>query len=158
VSNYRYPGNSEQAAGAVRWQERVIPRRRARRRRGTAVVEFAIAAPVLFLTIFASIEFARVHMIRNTIGNACYEAARRGIVPGVTAQDVRDEANLLLSTASIAGATVTVTPTTIQHTTPEVTVSISVPMNANGWIAPMFFGGKTLAASSTLARESYGEP
>ena len=127
-------------------------------RRGTGVVEFSIAAPALFLTIFASIEFARVHMIRNTIGNACYEAARRGIVPGVTAQDVEDEADLMLSTASIAGATVTVTPSTILPTTPKITVDISVPMNANGWIAPMFFDGKTLTASSTLAREEYGEP
>jgi Flp pilus assembly protein TadG len=121
-------------------------------------VEFSIAAPVLFLTIFASIEFARVHMIRNTIGNACYEAARRGIVPGVTVQDVEDEANLMLSTASISGATVTVTPSAILPTTTELTVDISVPMDANGWIAPMFFGGKTLTASSTLAREEYGEP
>ena len=31
-------------------------------------------------------------------------------------------------------------------------------MDANGWIAPMFFSGKTLTATSTLARESYGEP
>jgi Flp pilus assembly protein TadG len=127
-----------------------------RTRRGTGVVEFSIAAPVLFLTIFASIEFARVHFIRNTINNASYEGARRGIVPGATEQDVIDEAELLMSTASIAGATITVTPSTILATTPEITVDISVPMDANGWIAPMFFGGKTLTASSTLAREEYG--
>jgi Flp pilus assembly protein TadG len=134
------------------------PHQRVRARRGTAVVEFAFAAPVLFLTIFTSIEFARVHMIRHTVGNAAYEAARRGIVPGVTASDVRDEANLLLSSASIANATVTVTPSTIQPTTPEISVSISVPLNDNGWIAPLFFGGKTVAATTTLSREEYGEP
>jgi Flp pilus assembly protein TadG len=129
-----------------------------RTRRGTGVVEFAIAAPVLFLTIFASIEFARVHFIRNTINNAAYEAARRGIVPGVTSQDVIDEANLLMSSASIAGATVDVTPTTILPTPSEVTVEITVPMDMNGWIAPMFFGGKSVSSASTLARESYGTP
>jgi hypothetical protein len=112
----------------------------------------------LFLTIFTSIEFARVHMIRHTVGNATYESARRGIVPGATATDVRDTANLLLSTASIAGATVTVTPSTIQPTSPQVTVDISVPLDSNGWIAPIFFGGKIVSATTTLARESYGEP
>jgi Flp pilus assembly protein TadG len=139
-------------------QQAAVPRRRRRSRRGTAVVEFAFAAPILFLTVFTSIEFARVHMIRNTVGNAAYEAARRGIITGITAAAVEDEAELLLSTASIANATVTVTPTTILPTTTEVTVSISVPMNSNGWIAPLFFGGKTISASTTLARESYGEP
>ena len=131
---------------------------RLRMRRGTAVVEFAFAAPILFLTIFTSIEFGRVHFIRNTVNNACYEAARRGIVPGITADDIRDEADLLLSSASITGASVTVDPETIDSSTPEVTVTIVVPLDSNGWIAPLFFGGKTIAASTTLAREDYGSP
>ena len=80
------------------------------KRKGVAAVEFAITAPILFLIFFAMIEFARFNMIRHGIDSAVYEGARRGIVPGATADDVTLSAEAILRAVSTTNATVTVVP------------------------------------------------
>jgi Flp pilus assembly protein TadG len=119
------------------------------------VVEFAICAPILFMFFFAALEFSRVNMIRQTIENATYEGSRRGIVPGATAADCQNAAQLVLNTVSANGATIDVTPTVITPSTTEVTVSISVPVGSNSWVAPVFFAGKTLSNEMTMRRERF---
>jgi Flp pilus assembly protein TadG len=58
----------------------VRSRRRRRNERGAGVVEFAIVAPVLFLLMFASIDFSLI-LIGSTVGgNAAREGARVGII------------------------------------------------------------------------------
>ena len=120
---------------------------------GATTVEFAICCPILFLFTFASLEFSRVNMIRQTVENAVYEGCRRGIVPGATAADVADTAQAVLNTISTSGAQITVDPTTITEDTTEVSVSVVVPVNANSWVAPFFFKNKQLSSELTMRRE-----
>lgn len=132
------------------------PRRRScvrRIRLGAVVVEFAICAPILFMFFFASLEFSRVNMIRQSIENAAYEGARRGIVPGATAADCRASAQAVLNSVMARNATITVTPAVIVRNTPEVTVAISVPVNSNSWVIPVFFANRTVSGTMTLKRE-----
>ena len=112
-------------------------------RTAAVVVEFAICAPILFLFFFASLEFSRVNMIRQSVENAVYEGARRGIVPGATAANCRTSAQAVLNSISASGATITVTPTVITKDTPEVTVAVTVPVNNNSWVIPVFFDGRS---------------
>jgi Flp pilus assembly protein TadG len=130
-------------------------RRRASPRTGAVVVEFAICAPILFLFFFASLEFSRVNMIRQSVENAVYEGARRGIVPGATADDCRNSAQVVLNSISARDATINVTPAVITKNTPEVTVAVSVPVNNNSWVIPVFFRDKNIASSMTLNRERF---
>jgi Flp pilus assembly protein TadG len=123
--------------------------------RGAVVTEFAICAPILFLFFFAALEFSRVNMIRQSVENAVYEGSRRGIVPGATADDCRNSAQVILNTISVNDATVTVTPAAITPQTTEVTVEVSVPINSNSWVAPFFFRDRTIANSMTLRRERF---
>jgi hypothetical protein len=58
-----------------------------------------------------------------------------------------------LNTVSTNNATIDVTPTVITSNTPEVTVEISVPINDNSWVPPLFFENKNLVNSMTLQRE-----
>jgi Flp pilus assembly protein TadG len=58
-------------------------------RRGTAAVEFAMTAPLLFMMIYASVELGHANMVLNATEAACYEGARVGIVPGATADECR---------------------------------------------------------------------
>jgi Flp pilus assembly protein TadG len=139
---------------------RVLPRprpsslRRGRRqRRATTTVEFAVTLPLVLLLFFGSIEFARVNLLRHTAAQAAYEGARRGIVPGATASDVQTVAQQILNSAFASGYTVAITPSTITRNTTQVTVDISIPLTSNSWVAPMYFGGKTLTKSFTLQRE-----
>jgi Flp pilus assembly protein TadG len=118
-------------------------------------VEFALCAPLLFFFFFAALEFSRVYMMRQTIENAVYEGSRRGIVPGATADNCRAAAQAVLNTVSINSAQITVSPTVIAPDTPEVTVSIEVPVNSNSWVTPFFFNGRSLEGEMTLRRERY---
>jgi Flp pilus assembly protein TadG len=127
----------------------------ARRRGGTTTVEFSVCLPLVLLLFFGAIEFSRVNMLRHTLTAAAYEGARRGIVPGATADDVRTTATDVLGCAFATGYTIDVAPATITAATTEVTVTISLPIEQNSWIACMFFSGKTLSKSFTLRRERY---
>ncbi|MCG3137162.1 MAG: hypothetical protein HJJLKODD_01005 [Phycisphaerae bacterium] len=53
-----------------------------RRRSGTSTVELAIIAPVLFLTLFAIIEFGYLFFCRAKVQEAASEACRLAISPG----------------------------------------------------------------------------
>jgi len=133
---------------------RTMRNRKRNPRRGAVAVEMAITLPILFLFVFTSIEFARMNVIRHTVDNAAYEAARRAIVPGATAADADSVARSILSTVGTKGITVTVTPAVIRLDSPEVRVDISVACDQNGFITPVFFKGKQLTGRSTLRREA----
>jgi Flp pilus assembly protein TadG len=132
-----------------------VTRRKSKRsvRRGVALVEFALTAPLLFLILFASIEFMRVNTIVNSIENAAYEGARRGIVPGATADEVVAEAKALTDAIGIRNAVIDVEPTEITLDTPQITVTVNVPADSNAFIAPRFFAGDTITKTCTLSRE-----
>jgi Flp pilus assembly protein TadG len=121
-------------------------------RRGAVTVEFAITAPILFLLVFAGIEFSRVNMIRNTLQNAAYEGARRGILPGSTSSECESAAEDILEFVGIRSFDIDVTP--ITQASADVTVTVEVPITAaNGYVTPRFFLGRILRTSITLPRE-----
>jgi Flp pilus assembly protein TadG len=122
-------------------------------RRGAVAVEFALTASLLFFIVFTAIEFMRVNSIVNSTENAAYEGARAAIVPGANDQNAKDAANAMVKATGVRGATVDVQPTTINDDTPEVTVTVSVPLDKNSFIAPRFFLGDTLTKTCTLSRE-----
>jgi Flp pilus assembly protein TadG len=126
---------------------------RCRNRRGAVAVEFALTAGLLFMILFAAIEFMRVNTIVNSTENAAYEGARAGIVPGAKAKDARQAARGMLTAIGVRGAKIDIEPNTIQADTPEITVTIEVPLNRNSFITPRFFLGKTLTKTCTLTRE-----
>ncbi|SMP71822.1 TadE-like protein [Neorhodopirellula lusitana] len=123
------------------------------RRTGAVMVEFAVVAPLLFLFFFAGFEFCRVAMIRHTVDNAVYESARRGIIPGATAAEVRTEAIRVLSTIGISAFNVQVTPGAINDNTEEVTVRIIVPLDENTFVPATYFVGKQIDRELTMRRE-----
>ncbi|HUS40736.1 MAG: TadE family protein [Pirellulales bacterium] len=130
-------------------------RRYARRRRGAVVVEFAIVAPLFFLLLFASVEFARMNMLRHAADNAAYEAARHAVVPGGTSAEATTRANTLLGVFGFQSAIVTVNPTSLDDDDQSVTVTVDLPVNENAWIFPRFTGNMTVRGKSTLRTERY---
>jgi Flp pilus assembly protein TadG len=122
-------------------------------RRGAAVIEFALTAPLFLAFLMAAFEFGWLNVIRHTADNAAYEAARTAMVPGATAAEARSKANSLLSIVGARGASVTVTPATVTTNTDEVTVAIAIPMSRNGLILPRFTKATTMRSSSTLRTE-----
>ena len=65
--------------------KRTSPVRQLRQaRRGAAVVEFAIVAPVFFLLVFGLIEVGRMMMIRQSLTNAAREGCRAAVLATTT--------------------------------------------------------------------------
>jgi Flp pilus assembly protein TadG len=130
---------------------------RPRNRAGIVSVEFALVAPVFFALLFGALEFSRACNVIHTADNAAYEAARRGIVPGATTAQVQDIANSVLRTAGVRSSVITVNPPTITPSTSSVQVDVEVPMNANGFLNPVFFRNRVIRASMTMRREEFSQ-
>ncbi len=123
-------------------------------RRGAVTVEFALMLPVAMMLTLGLVEFSRVNMIRNTAQNAAYEGARQAIIPGGTASSAEAKANEILAIVRTKNATVNISPSTINNSTPEITVTISVPLGDNMWITPKYVSNTTMVKKCTLTRES----
>jgi len=124
-----------------------------RKRTAAAAVEFAIVAPIFFVLVIGSLEFGRLNIIRHTADQAAYEAARHAMVPGATAAEARQQANRMLRIVGTRGARVDVDPAVLGPDVDEITVTIDVPMNQNGWITPRFTRTTTIHAVSRLKTE-----
>jgi Flp pilus assembly protein TadG len=122
-------------------------RRNARARRGTVTVEFAICAPILFLFLFAILEFGRAQMIRHTLDNAVYEGVRRGMSINSTENKVRERVLAITAPAAIRNPAIGVS-----LTPDSVTVSASVSLNDHALFSPLFLRNKTLSSTLTLSR------
>ena len=135
-----------------------LPRRKKKNHRnGTTAVEFAVVAPVFFLFIIAAVDLGRLNIIRHTADNAAYEAARHAMVPGATAAEAISEANVILRSVGTTGSTVTVSPAVLDPSVNEITVTVEVPLDQNGWITPHFTSGKTIVRQSRLKTERVGQ-
>jgi Flp pilus assembly protein TadG len=118
------------------------------RRRGVTAVEFAVAAPIALGLVFFSFEFGRMNMVRHTIQDAAYEAARRGLVATATETEIKAVATSIMNASGIRNAT-----TTVAQTNDDVSVTISLNCNDQSWIGPLAFQGKSFSRSITLAKK-----
>jgi hypothetical protein len=127
-------------------------------RRGATAVEFALTAPILFLLVLSAIEFSRANMLVHTASIAATEAARHSILPGATAAECKSACLKELAMLGISDAEVTVSPSTIDDDTKQVTINLEVPVSMkNGYVLPRFFLGKKVFKSVTLQREGKHE-
>jgi Flp pilus assembly protein TadG len=129
-------------------------------RRGTAVVEFALLSPFLFLVVLGLIEFGRVLMVEQVLTNGAREACRTASLPGSASTDVQNAAVTYLTNSSIpvsnpnSQISVSPDPSTATPGT-AMTVTVSVPFNSVSWLpVPLFMGGKTLTASVVMRKET----
>lgn len=137
-----------------------MDRRRKRRgcsRRGAALVEFAMVAPIFLLFVVGSIELGRAIVVQEALTNASREGARVGSLDGALTSDVTSVVDSYLSGMSISGATTDVTPTD-PGTSPagtQVTVSVSIAYASVSWVpSPWFLKNATLQAETVMQRQS----
>ena len=125
-------------------------------RRGSAVVELAIVAPVFFAFTLGMIDVGR--------GRRCsrfslrpLERERQAVLDGAMQSAVTTFITSYRTTASVTrrdGRPCSPSlPTTAGYSGP-VTVTVSVPFNQVSWSpSPIFLKGATLTASTTMQRE-----
>ena len=127
-------------------------------RRGAAVVEFAVLAPLLFLLIFGMIEYGRMVMVQQLITNASREGARLAVLDGSTNSDVIAKAKATVGGAiTLKDSDVTTSPTDITTATAGTSITVTVGVNFDDvtWLPHAFWlGGKRLSAASAMRRET----
>lgn len=92
-------------------------------------MEFALVVPIVFSLFFVSIELTWLNMVRNTVSNAAYEAARKAAIPNTAEEDIKAEALKTLHPLDMdRGMKFEV----IDDGT-HVAVTIMVPISENSW-------------------------
>ena len=127
------------------------------KRRGAAVVEFAIVAP-LFLTLIAgTIELGQGIVLMQLLTNASRQGARvAGYDTTTSASTVTTAVNNYLSNEGISGATTTISPSLPSTASDgqQISVSVSLVFDNVRWLPSSFFlGGQTLQATSVMCRQ-----
>jgi Flp pilus assembly protein TadG len=122
------------------------------------MVEMALTLPLFFLLILGLIEFGQAMMVQQVVTNAAREGARHGVLPGVSTaaakQKVKDY--LAAEDLDVPQATITVTPAELStaKTGSVVSVNVSIPYSAIGWVNnPWFVGGAALKSQCTMRHE-----
>jgi Flp pilus assembly protein TadG len=125
-------------------------------RRGAAAVEFAVVLPIFIILVFGMIEYGRMVMVQQVITNASREGARRAVLDGATTSAVQSSVTTYLTNAQISGGSATVSPDpSTANSGDPITVTVNIPFSSVSWLpSPMYLGGKTLSASTTMRRES----
>ena len=118
-------------------------------RRGVLTVEFAIAAPLIFLLFLGGLELTALNFARQTAGNASYEAARKLIIPGGTVAQAQAEG---LRQMNIVGLGTGATCTVVNAAT-TATATVSVPATNVSWGLMRFCAGYNITQTCTLTKE-----
>ncbi len=132
-------------------------RGRRRDRRGAAVTEFAIVAPVFFLMVIGFIEFGRALMVQQVLINASRVGARQAITTTATTSAVQSAVAEYASGVAVPGVQVSVSPNPASAAPGTlITVTTTVAFNEVSWMpAPWFLGAKTLTADSKMRKEGF---
>ena len=142
----------------------LVPRHRPRdpatSRRGAAVVEFALLAPLLMTVFLGMVEMSRVMMVEQVLNNAAREGARTSVLAGSTTSDVRTEVSHYMTNSGVPltdptnQISVSPDPTSATAGT-SITVSVNVPYSTVSWLPiSLFMGNRTLSASVVMRKES----
>jgi Flp pilus assembly protein TadG len=108
---------------------RLLRRHGSRRtRRGAAIVEMAVVAPLLLTLLFGVMEFGWLFMVHETMTNSARECCRLASLQGVSDADIRTRFAESMEGTGIAVTTgmLTITHST-EGTAEVVTIQIQVP-------------------------------
>ena len=162
-----HAASSAHFAGVRRFKVEKLYRSCRKERRGAAVVEFAIVAPVFIIMILGMMEAGRAVMVQQIITNASREGARVAVLDGIGSTFADVEAAVKARVVSYLGdASITITTgdVTVTENPPvppdyadSMTVSVAVPFSQVSWLpSPIYFTGArgTLSAATTMRKES----
>ena len=140
---------------------RRLRKRVGNQRRGTATIEMALVAPVIFLMVFGAIEFARMMMVRQSLTNAAREGCRKACL--ITTQNSDDADSVIRGTLkgvilnSMNSETLVITMTPSFTEAPalgtEITAVVEVDCADVSWLPPFFTAGAKIRSSCTMTRE-----
>jgi len=128
---------------------------------GTTTVEFALVAPIFFLTVLGTVEIGRACMATELLTEAARRACRQGVLEGTSSSTIQQTATDYLTSVGINGESANVyvndapAGSTNVATMPaytEITVIVTVPIDNVTW-TPLTFVSGSLTGQYTMRRE-----
>ncbi len=130
-----------------RWARRFV-------RRGTAVVETAVVAPLLILSMLGMIEVGYAFMVKQTVTLASREGARAASLPGASMADVNAAADAAMDASNLSGYTTTSNISSLGAGDVETWVQVSIPLNRVSFTGNMLGGGSfNITGRTSMRRE-----
>lgn len=137
------------------------------RRRGAAIVEFAVVAPLFFTLVMGMLEFGRAIMVSQICINASREGARKAALSNMTLSEVQNWTSGYLQGTGIPTSAITVAltgQTTIGgaygaisslSSVPSglgVQVRVTVQYSQVSWVGAFFLPSTTNLSGTTIMR------
>jgi Flp pilus assembly protein TadG len=139
-----------------------MKQRSERRRRGLAVVEFAVIAPLLVFLTLGAIELARGLMVKAVLSDAARKGCRTAVLPvgpsSGTNAAIQSDINAVLNansiTSSYATVTILVNGKAVDASTAQIgdqiSVKLSVPVSRVAWITPLFLPASAIESDTLI--------
>lgn len=136
----------------------VRPGRRKPGRRGVAVVEFAILAPILVFLTVGMLEIARGLMVKEVLTDAARRGCRTAILPLSSNSTVQADVNAVLADNGISSSDVTVkvyvndkeADASTAKQNDKIGVQVVVPSSKVCWVTPIFLASRNVESRTLV--------
>jgi Flp pilus assembly protein TadG len=123
--------------------------------KGAAIVELALALPLLLLMFLGMLEFGRVMRAQQTLTNAAREGVRAASIGGMTETEIVQLCETYTNEGYIDSITVSFTPSLdVALQGQPLTVRVETPYTSVSSLPAFWMGGRSLAAEATMRKES----
>jgi len=122
-----------------------------RTRRGTAVVETALMAPLILAGTLGVMEVGYTFMAKQTVTLAAREGARAGVLPGANEADVQAQVDETMGGLGVSGYDTNIDMGTDED--PTVTVTVTLPFDRASFTGNFFGGSFDLVGQAAMRRE-----
>lgn len=129
--------------------------RKLRKRRGAALVEFAVIAPLFVAILLGTIEACSMVFLRQSVEMAAYEAARVAIVNQTKSDQVQQAAKNVLDSRKVRDYAIKITPSDFQGAPygSFIQIEVTAPCSSNSLIPIMFYGGQRVVGQVEMMKE-----
>jgi len=128
---------------------------RNRKRRGAAVVEFAVCLPIIILIVFGSIEASSLLFLRQALVQASYEGVKTAVKREGTAELGIAAATDVCNGRSLENFTIELEPSDLSSVErgQPVTITVSAPGEENSLFPFGPFRNQNVVARATMVKE-----
>src|SRR5262249_3544029 len=127
-------------------------------RRGAAVVEFALIAPVIVFLIIGMFEMSRGIQVKQALSDAARRACRKAITPGVSTATAKSDATDVVKDIGFTPSNVNVEVLVNGGTTDasgaargdKVSVRVWVPVSKTFWLSTLFLTSDKIESETVV--------
>ncbi len=129
-------------------------KRFARRRKGAALIEFAICLPFITLIVLSSMECTNYIFMRQALVQSAYEGARVAINPQSNESTATNRVKEVLDGRNIKNSSISFSPRLRNAERGDlIEVTVSAPSNGNLLFGLPGFSNRNVSVNATMVRE-----